>query len=905
MPNAIHETQRLGQSIWYDNMRRSMISSGELQRLVDIGITGITSNPTIFEKAITGSTDYDETLSALVSEGMGVVESYEALTVEDIQNAADILRPVYEATNGTDGYASLEVSPLLAQDTDGTVEEATRLYWTLNRPNVLVKVPATLEGIPAIRTLIGQGININVTLIFSLNAYADVMEAYIAGLEDLARDGADVTKSASVASFFVSRLDTVVDELIEKHEDKRLAALYGMAAVSNAQLAYQAFKAKFGDERFGLLHSMGAKVQRPLWASTGTKNPEYSDVLYVESLIGPDTVNTMPEATLTAFLEHGSVEATLEHGVEDATNAIKTLEFAGISMDKITSELLVNGVNAFTDSFNSLLGNIAEKSSIMSDAEKHRVALGLGVQANAVDETFVELLDRNIASRIWSLDHTVWSDDATDIDNRLGWLTIAEDMTLSLGHIQSFVEEIKDADYTKVMLLGMGGSSLGPRVLRDIFGTKTGYPELTILDSTYPNVIRKAAESSDPSRTLYLVSSKSGTTKETLMMYRYFRDLVEKSVGRANSGDHFVAITERRSPLARMAHSEGFRRIFETDMDFGGRYSVLSHFGLVPAAITGVDIELLLRRAIRMQRRCSENENNSAVWLSAAIGTLARAGQDKLTILTSGAIAAFGPWVEQLIAESTGKDCAGILPVINESILEAVDYGRDRLFVYLRLVGDDNDATDVAINELQKLGHPTVRIDLKDRYDIGAEFFRWQFSTAVVGSMLTIQPFDQPNVQQSKEETAHILKTYEATGCLPDAKSAEDVATLLAATKANDYVAILAYVDETQEVGVALTDLRTRITKRYGIATTVGYGPRYLHSTGQFHKGGPHTGVFIMITTPLVGDVTNHGESCSFDTLTQAQVTGDLQVHQRLGHRVCQIELGQDAIEAIYGIEID
>lgn len=329
-----------------------------------MGITGLTSNPTIFEKAVAAGSEYDEALNSLARNDTDVKETYESIALEDIASAAELLRPIYNRTQGVDGYACLEVSPELAHSTDGTVAEARRLFRELNQPNAMIKVPATFEGIPAIRKLIGEGININVTLIFALETYSKVAEAYIAGLEDLARAGGDLSSVASVASFFVSRVDTVVDALLQESIDKgheELRPLLGRAANDNAKLAYQVFQEVFSHPRFEVLRSAGARVQRPLWASTGTKNPAYSDLHYVEPLIGPDTVNTMPPVTLTAFLDHGTVKSTLELGVAEAKQTVEALRGAGINLVKVTDKLLIDGEQSFSDSFNSLLANIAKK----------------------------------------------------------------------------------------------------------------------------------------------------------------------------------------------------------------------------------------------------------------------------------------------------------------------------------------------------------------------------------------------------------------------------------------------------------------------------------------------------------------------------------------------------------------
>ena len=376
MANTIQQANNHGQSIWYDNIRRGMIKSGELQALIEQGVSGLTANPTIFEKAISGSTDYDDALLRHADDGKSLNEVYEDLVISDIQSAADLLRPAYDRSDCVDGNASLEVNPHLASDTSGTVAEATRFFNLLNRPNVLIKVPATPEGIPAIRQLIGEGINVNVTLIFSLAAYLKVQEAYISGLEGLAKNGGDLSKVASVASFFVSRVDTAVDNELERlpgNGSGDLSRMMGQAAVANAKMAYKSFQDTFGTGRFGSLQARGARVQRPLWASTGTKNPAYSDVLYVDTLIGQNTVNTMPDATLEAFLDHGQVSEAVTQGVSEAEQAMKALENAGVSMSEVTSKLLADGVKAFADSFDQLMGNIEEKlSKLMSAAKSPR-----------------------------------------------------------------------------------------------------------------------------------------------------------------------------------------------------------------------------------------------------------------------------------------------------------------------------------------------------------------------------------------------------------------------------------------------------------------------------------------------------------------------------------------------------
>ena len=365
---SLEEVRNLGQSVWYDNISRELLLSGEIERLINVGVTGLTSNHSIFDKAISESSEYDEDLKVLMQNGGENKYIYESLAMEDIRSAADLLHSAYVSSNCKDGYACLEVSPLLAYDTDGTIAEAQRLFKELGKSNVMIKVPATPEGIPAIRSLIGQGINVNVTLIFSLEAHRNVMESYVAGLEDLDRNGGDVSKVASVASFFVSRLDTSIDTVLgEMSEDCKIDTdiLLGRAAIANAKLAYESFCSIFGSERFERLRNKGALVQRPLWASTSTKNPAYRDVLYIEQLIGFDTVNTIPPATLDAFIDHGIANDTILSDIEDARDVMGFLKDSGIDVDEVTSKLLKDGVDAFSKSFEQIISNLEAKRSVL------------------------------------------------------------------------------------------------------------------------------------------------------------------------------------------------------------------------------------------------------------------------------------------------------------------------------------------------------------------------------------------------------------------------------------------------------------------------------------------------------------------------------------------------------------
>jgi transaldolase/glucose-6-phosphate isomerase len=921
--SKLHELGKLGQSIWYDYIRRAFLAERELGALIEQGLRGVTSNPSIFEKAIAGSADYDKDLQRLVPICKSGDELYEALALEDIRRAADLLRPVYNATAGLDGYVSLEVSPQLAHDTHGTIAEAQRLFKALNKPNTMIKVPATPAGIPAITALIAQGINLNVTLIFSNEVYKTVAEAYIAGLEKLAAGGGDLSKVASVASFFVSRIDSAVDPVLAA---KGNSALQGRIAMANAKMAYATFKQIFSGARWEKLAAKKAQVQRPLWASTGVKNPQYPDTLYVDMLIGPRTVNTVPPATLNAFLDHGKIAPTLEAEIDEAQAELSQLQALGIDLNAITKKLLDEGLVAFVKSFETLMASIADKRDRLLAGQKN-YSFSLGNYQSAVDAALADLRDNSIMARIWKHDHTLWKPDPAEITNRLGWLHSPEVMAEALPEINALAEAVRAEGYTHALLLGMGGSSLAPEVFRFTFGVKKGYLDLAVLDSTDPDAVLAHAKRLDPAKTLFIVSTKSGGTVETFSFFKFFYNWTAEKLGKEKAGSHFIAITDPGSGLADTAKKHNFRKTFLNDPNIGGRYSALSYFGLAPAALIGMDLNLLLERAQTMACNsegcnCPHGGDNSSGKLGAIIGELAVAGRDKVTLVASPPIKYFGAWAEQLIAESTGKEGKGILPVDGEELGEPIVYANDRLFVYLRLEGDSTH--DAKVEALRQAGHPVVQLNLRDLYDLGAEFFRWEMATIIAGRRLGINPFDQPNVESAKVLARQMVATYQKEGKLPDLKPSLLVGGIavysdLSATNLSEalnkflaqaqigrshtaagYVALQAYVQPAQETDAALQNLRTKIQARLRLATTVGYGPRFLHSTGQLHKGDAGNGLFVQFTSDPKQDAEIPDEagesktSMTFGVLELAQARGDRQALINAGRRVIRFHLGKD-----------
>jgi transaldolase/glucose-6-phosphate isomerase len=918
----LQQLARLGQAIWLDYIRRSFITSGEFQKLVDQGVRGVTSNPSIFEKAIVGSADYDADLRALADSENSTEKIYEALALEDIRLAASILRPLYDETRGADGFVSLEVNPDLAHDTRRTISEAHRLFATLGRPNVMIKVPATPEGVPAIETLIAEGVNINVTLIFSVEQYAAVAEAFIRGLEKRVAAGGDIGRVASVASLFVSRVDVAVDHALEgiaEHE------LQGKIALANAKMVYARFRELFSGTRWEALAAKGARVQRPLWASTSTKNPLYPDTLYVDNLIGPDTVNTAPLTTINAFLDHGQVASSVETGLDEARQDLAHLQALGISLDAITQKLQDDGVEAFAQSFEKLMSGITSKRDKLLAEWKHQT-FHLGKYQAAVQTALSQIQRDRIMSRIWARDYTVWKPQPTEISNRLGWLDIADRMIDNLHRLHALADELQADEYTHALLLGMGGSSLAPEVFRTTFGVKPGYLDLAVLDSTDPGEILAYAGQLDLRRTLFIVSTKSGGTVETLSFFKFFYNRVVAAVGEQEAGAHFVAITDPGSSLVDLAQKYRFRATFLNDPEIGGRYSALSYFGLVPAALIGMDLTTLLDRAILMacnSDACNQPDegDNHGANLGAVLGELANAGRDKLTLILSPAITSFGNWVEQLIAESTGKEGKGILPVVFEPPGDPEVYGEDRLFVYTRLA--DDTAHDAAVQVLEDAGQPVVRIHLDELYDLGGQFFLWEMATAIAGYRLGINPFDQPNVEAAKVLARKMVAAYRDTGQLPELKPAlqgegltvygdvkadtpgEALRAFLDEAQPGAYIALQAYVQRAPRTDAALLELRTRLRNRTQRATTVGYGPRFLHSTGQLHKGDAGKGLFIQLTGDMPKDAAIPDEAgkpdsaISFGTLKMAQVLGDHQALLDAGRRVIRFDLGSDVAGGI------
>ncbi|WP_371420249.1 bifunctional transaldolase/phosoglucose isomerase [Tardiphaga sp.] len=915
MTSRLKDLGAAGQAVWLDFVDRKLLNGGGLRRLVEEdGLTGVTSNPSIFEKAMGHGDAYDEGFYNFLGKAdASITDTYESQAIADIKAAAADLRPVYDRLGGADGYVSLEVSPYLANGTEETVEEARRLWQAMAEPNLMVKVPGTRAGTPAIRRLIEDGLNINVTLLFSLAAYQAVAEAYMAGLEARVRKGEAIDRIASVASFFVSRIDAQIDKTIDARvkegdaESEALAALRGKVAIANAKLAYVWYQDMIASDRWQALAAMGAMPQRLLWASTGVKDAAYPDTLYIDSLIGPDTVNTMPPKTMDAFRDHGTLRETLIENVNEARHVLAETERLGLKLGDVTTGLVEAGVTLFADAADALLGAAAGKRAAFLGRRQNGMEVDLpAALQEAVDKRLETARAEAWSRRLWKGDASLWT--GTDEGKWLGWLAAARGEQVDADSLKMLGEEAKR--FKDVVLLGMGGSSLGPEVIARILGSAVGSPTLHVLDTTDPGQIATVAAAIDSANTLFIVSSKSGSTMEPELLRAYFYEAAGKD------GSHFVAVTDPGSKLERTAKADGFARVFAGDPAIGGRYSVLSAFGMVPAAAMGIDVHDFYEKTAPMVFACGADAPpaaNPGVRLGVILGEAALSGRDKLTICLSKGLEPFGAWLEQLLAESTGKKGKGIIPVDLEPAGPPEVYGSDRLFVHLHLEGDADDALNSKLETLTQAGHPLVRITIGSRDLIGQEFFRWEIATAIAGAVIGVDPFDQPDVEDAKIATRKLVDAYEASTALePEMPIAEDADLAIYTAGDNEfgsaepaellrmhfarlvpghYAGFLGYIERDEANAAAIAAMRVAVRDAKAVATVAGFGPRFLHSTGQAYKGGPASGVFLTITRDPEPDLAIPGRKASFSTVQIAQARGDMDVLAARGQRVLRVHL--------------
>jgi len=711
----------------------------------------------------------------------------------------------------------------------------------------------------------------------------------------------------------------------------KLQSILGKVAIANGKLTYEAYQRIFSSPRWKALAAKGAQTQRVLWASTSTKNPNYRDVLYIEELLGPDTVNTVPPATLDAFRDHGKPRQSLTESLDAARKTMTDLAGVGIVMKDVTDKLTTDGVKLFADAFDTLLAavekNTKRSTTPTPQVNQQTASLPADIDA-AVKKNLNDWRASGKVRRLWQGDASLWTNE--DEANWLGWLGITDEQLANAAKLKEIADEVKSAGFSDVLLLGMGGSSLCPEVLALTFAQTPGFPRLHILDSTDPAQIRSVEKRVNLAKTLFIVSSKSGSTLEPNIYKQYFFERVQQTIGADKAGSHFIAITDPGSKMQQVAERNRFRHIFYGLPSIGGRYSALSNFGMVPAAVMGLDIGKFLQRTKEMVEACKAStpvERNPGVMLGLIMGTAAKLGHDKITLVTSPGISDLGAWLEQLIAESTGKIGKGIIPVDRENIGAPETYGNDRIFAYLRLEGASDAAQDAKVATLEKSGHSVIRIAVSDTYSLGQEFFRWEIATAVAGSILGINAFNQPDVEASKIVTKQLTSAYESSGSLPaekpileeagfklftDDKNATALAQAagsglssdsplknylrahLARLGAGDYFALLGYVEMNAEHESLLQTLRMTVRDRKRVATCLGFGPRFLHSTGQAYKGGPNSGVFLQITCDEAQDLPVPGQKYTFGVVKAAQARGDFQVLADRKRRVLRVHLSSD-----------
>ena len=926
--NPLHALDQHGQSVWFDYIQRSLIWTGQLHRMVtDDGLKGLTSSPTTFDRAMGDSPDYSPALAALVADGLDPREAYEQLAVEDLRWACDVLQGVYYDSDGRDGFCCLPVSPHVADDPMEIFDEANRLWEMVGRDNLMITVAGTQSALTVLPELISHGINVNVTMLFSPARYQAVHDAYIQGIEELVRAGGDPSSVASVASFFVSRIDTLIDSQIDAQVSDAevearpgLTQLRGRAATAIAKLAYRAYQTTVASDRWTHLADQGARPQRLLWSSTVPADPLAPATRYVEALIAPDTIVSLAPSTYEALRDSTDLQPSGFDDVGAAIADLSALADAGISIDEATALLEEEAAHVFIESYDRLVATVqSARVAIMGEAQPS-MDLSLGEHDAAVETLTSRLDDAGFTRRLWARDSSLFDPESKyDADPPLGWLDVVEEMGPYTEGLVEFQDRLEADEVESVVLVGMGGSSLAADAWARMFGQLDGSPELLVLDSTVPAQIRAVEAEISPEETVFIVASKSGQTVEALSLGAYF--------GQSASPDQFVAITDPESELEATAAERGFSGVFPADPEIGGRYAALSPFGMVPAAAMGLDTDELLDRAQLMVGSCSEAVpayENPGVLLGAAIGELAKAGRDKLAIVLSPALEGLGPWLQQLIAESTGKDDKGIVPVIGESLAGPDRYGDDRAFVYIALEDDDGDTQSDVLEKLDALhssGHPVLTFALSDLRDVAQEMFRWQIAAATAGFVIGVNPFDQPDVQVSKTLTNELLEAYVRDGTLPEAPNqrllattdglsifadAKDVDVLegssvqdvlrnhLGRARPGDYVSVQAFIEMSEANNALLDRIRLQLSEGRQLATMVDIGPRYLHVTGQLHKGGRNRGLFLQLTCDDPEDIPIPEQGYSFGVLKAAQQTGDFMAMVQRDRRIVRVHLGTD-----------
>lgn len=929
------DTRRL----WLHDFSRALL---EAQPLTALPASSFATHLGRLERAIGEGDSYDSALEqcALADPHL----CFESLLIEDVRRAADALLPRF-APEWASGVVSVDLSPLRAESPAERLEAARQLFRAIDRPNVLIKMPAQADLLTVPEQLLYEGVNIHFTHVYHIDGYERAAECYMRALERRALENLALNGVFSVISFHVGAIDATVDRQLQNNiraaqarsELARVSAnaeLLGKIGVANANNVYRRSRDLFNSERFARLRARGALPQRLLWTEIAPISPLQAPMHYVDCLNHAEALLLLEPTLLEHLANHDQDAMQRTLALREAPDILARLAAVGIELDLIARQLLGDAEEMYSEAFAKLIARVDGKRKLLSSGFMRRQTLVLGQYQKPVETELARLRAQKSITRTWACDASLWTDSpqvAAQIENRLGWLRLPTDGRIDREVLRAARDESRRAGWRHLVMLGMGGANITAETLYAIFGQQEGFPALITLDSTDPTAIRDVEAQIDLARTCFIVASKSGSTLETLAMLYYFYDKVQ-------NGDQFIAITDPETRLAEEAQRLGFRAIYYNPTDMAGRYAALSYFGMLPIAMLGLDFERLLDRAAEMALACGANvmgNNHPGLWLGTVLGVLARRGLDKLTLLSSPEIAAFGAWVEQLIAESSGKEDKGIIPISGGTVGLPHDYDDDRLFVYLRLETSAQNP-DQAVKMLQEAGHPLVRLDLRDVYDIGAEFFRWQFAAATVGMVLGINPFDEPAVEESKQNTQRLLDAYVEHSALPQsppAYSEDDVslfadettaallhalrqqqalessplsgmlAAFLRLARSGDYIGLLAYLPPRPEYIAQLETLRRQLRHVLRRAVTLGFGPRYLHSTGQLHKAGCDKGVFLQLTVDDPEALPIPNLPYSFSVLKQAQAEGDYEALQSRGRRIVRLHLGADPMRGLAKLE--
>lgn len=899
----LHE---FGQSVWLDNIRRGLIKNGQLAKEIERGvIRGITSNPSIFCKAIKDSHDYDNALTSMALSCINEEEIFFQLMVEDIRDAADLFRDLYVKSGGNDGFVCLEINPYFAHDACKTIEQAKQIWKAVNRPNLMIKIPATDEILPVITNLTAAGINLNLTLIFSPEKYKKCAYAYIDGLRKRMENGDSLEKIRSVASVFVSRADTKTDTLlIEKGVSSQ--NLLGKTGIRTAQRIYNISIDIFGDDNFDDIKAAGGKAQRVLWASTSTKNPLYKPTYYVEALVGSDTVTTLTPVTLDSLMKSSNIRPVLPVLDSEIDEFFVSLEKTGINIQDVYLQLEDEGISGFTFDYSEALSSIKSHCKLIRNR--------IGKLNDLLVSAYERFNQESIMRRIFSKDPTVWTYDTTafsEIRNRLGWLDTYKNTEGNIPDYISLRNKLKKEQISKIILLGTEESSLAAEVIAKIFDKESDI-KLQVVDTTDPVQITEIRKSLDLKETIFIVCSKSGASIEINSLLRYFYEITSDYFGE-NAGKRFIAITDPGSRLETVAEDLGFRQLFLSDPSSGGRFSALTPFGIIPAILIGLDPQRITPKVREMMLNCSPSlpaYRNEGLSLGIFIGAAAEIGKDKLTIISDPSFEPFTIWIEQLIAQSSGKNGKGIIPVINEPQLQGRPYAEDRVFVYIN--SDNSHAAE--ISQIKKQGHPVYEILIDDQYDLFGEFYRWETAAAAACAILGVNPFDHPDALASKTLTNAKLAEYRENRSLSDMQavwsdnnievftncpsenvfeneSYNDIITnfIKQADAGKNYIAINAFLPQNEEMLIWLQKLRKTLLECTGCATTIGFGPRFLHTAGQLHKGGANLGYFIQVAADYNEDTAIPDEIYGFKILERAQALAEIECLRDRERKVIQI----------------